>query len=577
MRSLLKSSRRWKVKQPASGLVEHIAQTLGCSRALAEVLASRAAGEPQKLLSTNLEDLNSPEDLAGVAPAIERLERALKGGEKIFIHGDFDVDGLTSAALLYLGLKEAGLKELKVEIEDRERGHGLNPEVAQRVIKEGFKLLITSDCGISDFEEVKALQESGVDVIITDHHHPPSKLPPAVAVINPKQASCKYPNKELAAVGVAFQLIRGLYQHLGISPAISLRFLDLVMLGTVADLVPLVKEGQVENKILVAAGLEMLASGEGSLGLRTLIEKLSLDPKNLTAGEIGYILAPKLNAANRVGDPRVAFLLLTTQNKQKAQYWAEILLDYNQDRQIAQDDLRYQAEELIRQGEVDFKKDKIIILEGKYWNPGIIGLVASDLVEKYYLPTILISRGDRESRASGRSILEFDLIESLARIEHLFEGYGGHRMAAGFTIKNENIPTLKQRLREYAQEKLADLSGPTPVIDSILTPQEITLRLYEEVQRLAPFGIGNPEPRFLMRKALIKEAQTVGSNGQHLKLKVRADNFIFEAIGFDMGEDISRIYGAGEVALVFKLEKNTWLGEAKVQLELEDVLEPIEL
>lgn len=552
--------------------MERILKELGCSRAFAKVLAARSAEDPKKLLSSELSDLHSPYALLGIPQAIERIERALSRNERIFIHGDFDVDGLTSAAVLYLGLKRLGFKELKVEIEDRERGHGLNPDVVRRVIDEKFKLLITSDCGVSDFECVTLLQQSGVDVIITDHHHVPQRLPPAIAIINPKQKGCHYPNKDIAAVGVVFQLLRALYERLSLLAEEAYKFLDLVMLGTVADLVPLTRDGQVENKILVAQGLKLLAEGKGSLGLRVLIERLSLNAKKLTVGELSYILVPKLNAANRVGDPRVAFLLLTTQEVKRAEYLSEILLDYNDDRQTAQDDLRNQAEELIRNGGVDLEKDKIIILEGKYWNPGIIGLVASDLVEKYYLPVVLVSVGDAESRASARSIVEFDMIESLEAHRELFIKYGGHQMAAGFSIKNENLQLLKQRLSEYARRQLADLEGPTSTIDGILEPQEISLDLYEEIQQLAPFGIGNPEPRFLLKSVKITEAQTVGNGGKHLKLKVSTDDLTFDCIGFDLGDYVSEIYSTGRVDLVSKLRKDAWRGKERLQLELEDVL-----
>lgn len=571
MRSLI-GNRRWRLKEASCERAEHILKELGCSRAFARVLAARTGGDPKKLLSSELSALHLPAALLGIPQALERIEQALKRSEKIFIHGDFDVDGLTSAALLYLGLKRLGFKELKVEIEDRERGHGLNPEVVRRVIAEKFKVLITSDCGVSDFECVTHLQQSGVDVIITDHHHVPERLPPALSIINPKQKGCAYPNKDIAAVGVVFQLLRALHEHLGVPVEEVYKFLDLVMLGTVADLVPLARNGQIENKILVAQGLKLLAEGKGSLGLRILIEKLALDPKSLTAGELSYILVPKLNAANRVGDPRVAFLLLTTQDKKRAEYLSEILLDYNDDRQTAQDDLRYQAEELIRNGGVDLTKDKMIILEGRYWNPGIIGLVASDLVEKYYLPVVLVSVGDQESRASGRSIYEFDLIGSLEAHRELFIKYGGHQMAAGFSIKNENLPLLKRRLSEYARRQLADLEGPTSTIDAILEPREITLDLCEEIQQLAPFGMGNPEPRFLLKNVQIVEAQTVGNGGKHLKLKVSADGVILNCIGFDFGDYVSEIYSAGEVDMVGKLRKDTWRERERLQLELEDVL-----
>jgi single-stranded-DNA-specific exonuclease len=572
--SLIHRGRRWEVPRLPDGSARQLAAELGISPPVARVLALRAqGGDPRTLLENDLGSLSCPFQLRGIERAVERIEQAVERGERIFIHGDFDVDGLTSAALLYRALRRLGAPHLKVEIEDRERGHGLNPEVVQRILVEGHQLLITTDCGISDVECVKTLQESDVDVIITDHHQPPEELPPAYAIVNPRQADCDYANPDLAAVGVVYQTISALFEHVGLGKEAAQEYLDLVMLGTVGDLVPLVRNGTAENRILVKEGLSLLAQGGGSLGLRVLIRKLSLNLQRLTAGELSYIVIPKLNAANRVGDPRVAFLLLTTEDSEKAEYWASILLDYNADRQVAQEDLRAQAEELLER-EIDLERDRMIILSGKYWNPGIIGLVASDLVEKYCLPTILISEGDELSRASGRSIPEFNLIESLTHCKHFFERYGGHHMAAGFSIRNERIPELKEELGAYAREALADFEGPTQRIDAELDPEEISLELYEELKRLGPFGVGNREPRFLLRDVRVYEVRTVGNGAKHLKLVVRAGDREFDVIGFGFGDQSRVIERAGRIDLVFKLDRDDWNRLPKVQLELVDVLEP---
>jgi len=568
------TSRRWWLPPPSPD-IGRLSQRLGCSPALARVLDGRGGGRPEELVQSGFDRINPPWEIAGMEEAVERFLQALERGERIFIHGDFDVDGLSGAALLYLGLKHAGCGEIKVELEDRERGHGLNRGVVERAIGEGFQLFITVDCGISDPEWIGELERNGVNVILTDHHQPLPELPPATAILNPR-LDLRYPNRALAGVGVAFQLLRGLYERLGIVDQAA-EFLDLVMLGTVADLVPLVADGQAENKVLVAQGLALLGEGRGRLGLRTLIERVGLDPARLSAGEVSYIIAPKLNAANRVGDPRVAFLLLTTESRARAEYLAEILIDYNRDRQIAQDDLLYQAEELIRDGAADPRRDKIIILEGDYWNPGIIGLVASELVERYWCPAILISRGPQESRASGRSIPEFDLIASLERFSHLLLRYGGHQMAAGFSIDNRNIPPLKEGLYEYTQEQLADLDGPRSRIDAPLAPEEIALELYEEIQHLAPFGMGNPEPRFLLPRARLEAIEVVGSGGNHLKCRAEIAGKEFACIGFGLGRYASRLWNLGEVGLVFKLGRDEWLGRVKVQLELEDFVQAKEL
>lgn len=573
-RSLVESKTRWVLTPVADDLVKRIAAELGLSPPLARVVASRAEDcEPDLLLRNDLDDMSSPYTLGGIEAAIERLERALAQEERIFIHGDFDVDGLTSAALLYRALKALNAREVKVEIGDRARGHGLSPGAVQRIIDGGFGLLITTDCGISDVEAVKTLQDQGVDVIITDHHHLPVALPPAYAIINPRQLDCAYPNAHLAAVGVIYQTVSALFDHLGSGAETARRYLDLAMLGTVGDLVPLVRAGCVENRILVKGGLELLAGGGGCVGVRVLIDKLALDPQRLTAGELSYIVIPKLNAANRVGDPRVAFLLLTTDDEKRADYWADGLIEYNRDRQLAQEEMRAEAEEELARA-FDPERDRAIVLSRKGWNPGVIGLVASDLVEKFYLPTLLISEGDRIARASARSIPEFSIIEALARHRHLFERYGGHHMAAGFSIRRDRIPRLKEELGAYAREKLAELRGPLQAIDAELRPDEISLDLYHEIQRLGPFGMGNRSPRLLLRDAWVVEARTVGGEGKHLKVKLAAEDREFDAIGFNFGEHIAGICRAGRVDLVFKLGRDDWNGRAKAQLTLVDVLEP---
>lgn len=573
--SLVQSKKRWELPSISDDGVAGISQELGVSPPLARVLAARSKGtDPRYLLTNDLADLGSPFQLQGIQQALERIQRALIKNESIFIHGDFDVDGLTSAALLYRALKHLGATKIEVEIEDRERGHGLNRQFVRQALEKGTSLLITTDCGISDVECVRTLQEQGIDVIITDHHEPPEEIPPAFAIINPRQSSCPYPNGDLAAVGVVYQMVSALFEHLGAGQETCLGYLDLVMIGTVGDLVPLIRDESIENRLLVKGGLDLLARGGGSTGLRVLIEKLSLDAKRLTAGEISYIVVPKLNAANRAGDPRVAFVLLTTEDKKQADFLASTLLDYNHDRQVAQDDLRFQAEERLRQ-EVDLENDKIIILTGQHWNPGVIGLVASDLVDKYYLPTVLLTQGAEYARASARTISEFNLIECLNHHHHLFERFGGHHMAAGFSIKNDWIPRMKEELGAYARTRLADFQGPVQSIDAEIFPEEIDMGLYEELQSLGPFGVGNREPRFLLREAHIREARTVGNGARHLKLKLTAGECNFDAIGFDLGDQLATLYQAGRVDLICKLSRDDWGNRSRVQLQIVDVLDSV--
>jgi len=567
MRSLL-DQKRWVLKTP---LPPTGWQPDNLPDVLARLLFERSGGEPRKLLEATA--LHDPDVMGGIEAAVERLHGALERDEPVFVHGDFDVDGITSTALLYLGLRELGLSRVKVEIEDRQRGHGLNDEVIRRVIDEGFSLLLTADCGISDVEPVRALNRAGVDAVVTDHHQPPETLPEALALVNPHLPDCPYPNKYLAGVGVAFQLLRALYRHRGRPASEAEAFSDLAALGTVADLVPLIRRGEGENRQLVCAGLDRLQRGEGNLGLRTLIAALGLDVERLSAGHLGFILAPHINAANRVGDPRVALLLLTTRDPEQARYLAEVLMDYNQDRKAAQEHLRNEVSRAIEDGRVDPERERLIWVEGERWNPGILGLVASDVVERYGLPAILISREGGLSRASARSVREFDMIACLQANAAHFLRFGGHRMAAGFTARTQDLAEARAGVLRRARGQLAELKGPVHEIDSAISPEEINLDLHADLQRLAPFGVGNPAPKFLLPRVRLEGVKAVG-DGKHLKCQARINGHAFEAIGFSLGGYCELLTYFDEVGLVFKLGRNEWLGRTSVQLELTDVVEP---
>ncbi len=572
-RSLVRSGNHWTFEPVSDDRVAYLAESLGLSRPLARVLASRCEeGQAHELLCNDLSALASPFDFRGIDDALARIDRALERDERIFIHGDFDVDGLTSSAILYRALRQLGASDVKVELGDRQRGHGLRPDVIRRLIANEFDLLITTDCGISDVEEIRTLREHGIDTVVTDHHEPPAELPPARAIVNPRQSECRYPNAHLAAVGVIFQTVAALFENRGHGRDAVRPYLDLAMLGTVGDLVPLVRGTCVENRALVQSGLHLLAEGAGTLGLRVLIDKLDLDVTSLTAGQLSYIVIPKLNAANRVGDPRVAFLLLTTEDPERADYLADILIDYNQDRRKAQEALRDQTEAQL-ESHVDLDQDRSIVLAGEDWNPGVIGLVASDLVEAYHLPTILISEGDDVARASCRSIREFNMIGALTEHAELFERFGGHHMAAGFSIQPDRIPEFRDAFAEYAREALADLANPVQRIDAELEADEICLDLYDEMHRLGPFGMGNRSPRFLLRDATVLGARAVGSGGKHLKLKLDVGSQELDAIGFTYGPYAANVDQA-RIDVVFKLSRDTWNGETTVQLSLLDVLEP---
>lgn len=566
MNSLLFQGREWEADPaPDEQLVHEIVASLGCAPALGILLARRGGVAWRNLLDPGVAQFHSPFSLPGITPGVTRVIDAISHGERVFIHGDFDVDGLTGAAVLYLGLAPLFPKgTIKVEVGDRRRGHGLTRAFVLRAIDEGFNLVITVDCGISNTDEVAVLREAGIDTVITDHHVPPDTLPPAVAIIDPQLPGSSYPNRWLAGVGVAYKFLSALYERL--RRPVPYQLLDLVGLGTIADLVPLSVDGEVENRALVREAFAVIARGEGSsLGLRVLMNRLSINPKRLTAADIGYIIAPKLNAANRAGDPKVAFLLLTTKVQERAEYLSEVLLDYNRDREVAQGDLIAQAEEELAQLGSDPRRDGMIILAGKYWNEGIIGLAASNLVERYHVPTVIISRGDRVSRGSCRSVAGFDIVACLRENADLLLHYGGHKMAAGFTVKNELLPVLRARLLECAARHRPTERPAPERFDASIEAEQIDMRFYANIRSLAPYGPGNPPPLFLLRDCRFSNLSLVGAQGQHLKGVVSQNGMSLPFIAFRMGRYIDTFERATGKGLIFRPGFDDWRGTVQVE------------
>ena len=566
MKSLIREGREWEIAPlPDDSLVQEIQAALPCSRPFAILLARRGGQDWAKLIDPGTSSFHPPFSLLGMDQAVARLVEAIDREEPVFIHGDFDVDGLTGAALLYRGLLPLFPKgQIKVDVGDRERGHGLSQAFVERAIGEGFHLVVTVDCGISNVQEITLLREAGVDTILTDHHIPPPALPPALAVVDPQLPGETYPNRHLAGVGVGYKLIAALYERLGRPAPHAL--LDLVALGTIADLVPLAAGSEVENRAMVREAFSLIGRQEGSsLGLRILMEKLSINPKKLTASDVGYLLAPKLNAANRTGDPKVAFLLLTTGVAERAEYLTEILLDYNRDREIAQDDLIAQAEEMMAEEGVDPTRDGIIVLSGKYWNEGILGLVASHLADRYRVPAIVLSQGDDQSRASCRSVDGFDIAACLESHSDLLLHHGGHRMAAGFSIRNENLPRLREKLLEHIVLRAPSLVSAAATVDGEVCLAEIDLRFYTNIRSLSPYGPGNAAPRLLVRNACFEDLHLVGARRQHLKGRVVQNGLAMPLIAFRSARHIDTFENARGASLVFRAGFDDWQGAVQVE------------
>lgn len=497
--------------------------------------------------------------------AVARVISAFNNKEKIYIHGDFDADGLTASAILYLGLLPLfPTGKIKVEVGDRGHGHGLSRRFVQRAIGEEFNLVITVDCGISNIAEIAALKDSGVDTIVTDHHLPTGEIPPALAVIDAHQDNDSYPNRHLAGVGVAFKLISALYERLNRPTPYEL--LDLVALGTIADLVPLADGPEIENRALVRKGFSLIMQGQGSsLGLQVLAKRLSVNVKRISARDIGYFIAPKLNAANRAGDPKVAFLLLTTRDRNRAEYLTEILLDYNRDREIAQRDLIAQAEELLAMNGAHPRDDGIVVLSGENWNEGILGLAASSLADRYHVPAIVISQGSRVSRASCRSVEGFDMTECLSAHSDLLLRYGGHKMAAGFSLETERLEELRERLLQYMTQQPAQTGHGAEMIDAEVAAREIDIRFYTNLRSLSPYGPGNPAPILLLRDCLFEGMTFVGAGRQHLKGRLVQNGVSLPFIAFRMANHID-LFEDGPVCVVFRAGFDDWRGSVQVNV-----------
>jgi single-stranded-DNA-specific exonuclease len=502
---------------------------------------------------------HDPRLLPGVERAVERLSAAIAGGEGIAVFGDFDVDGVTAAALLTQALGELGARVI-THIPNRfSEGYGLNVAAITTLRQRGASLLLAADCGTSSIEEVRHARRLGMDVIILDHHAIPPELPPAVALVNPRLAGQQSPFGELASAGVTYKAMAALYEMLGRTWQPQ-RFLDLVAIGTVADLAPLVGE----NRYLVKEGLAAIARAERP-GLRALIAAAGLRPEGVDSEAIAYVLGPHLNAAGRLAHADLSLRLLLTQDEGEAGQVARQLDALNHERQRQTERALAMAAELLT---AEDAQAPLIFVGHPDISEGIVGLVASKLADELYRPAIVYQRGENESRGSCRSIPEFAIIDALGRQAHLLVRYGGHPRAAGFTVANANLPALKKGLLEQAAGELAGVElSPALVIDAELPLSRLRGEDIRWLQRFQPHGQGNPEPTFLSRGVSVAETRLLGNSGQHLRLKLKDGPVTWPAIAFDMGK---RTVEAGQrVDVVYSLTSER-RGDDALELRIKD-------
>ena len=549
--------------------LEHLMKELRIPRVMAQILWNRnitSFEEAKAFFVSEWEDLYDPFLMKDMGKAVDRIVRAVEEKERIFISGDYDVDGITSVSLLTLFFRKMGL-EVVFYIPDRlKEGYGLSRTGIQYALDAGTTLLISVDCGITALEEVKLAREKGLDIIVSDHHEPGVELPDAVAIIDPKRKDDDYPFRELAGVGVAYKLVQAVSMRLNLDDEAWKQYVDLVALGSAADIVPLVDE----NRVLVHKGLEKINLHE-RMGIRALVESSGLRGKEIGTGQIIFILAPRINAVGRMGNAERAVRLLITESDQQAGDMASILEKANQARKNIDEETFQEAVQVL-ESDKNYNESRAFVLAKEGWHSGVIGIVASRISEKMYRPTIMIAIEDGVGKGSARSISNFDIYSALKQCEKHLLGFGGHRYAAGLTIRLEKIDEFRKDFNQVAMQTITDDDLiRTLYVDAEITLPDINQKLLRLLNRFAPFGPKNMRPVFLTKKCqVIGSPRIVGRN--HLKFRVRQGGEVFDAIGFDLGDLKYRLTpGEDNLDMVYVVEENVWNGRKTIQLRVKDL------
>ncbi|MBU3741423.1 MAG: single-stranded-DNA-specific exonuclease RecJ [Candidatus Kapabacteria bacterium] len=546
--------------------VQHIINTLGIPAAIARVLVGRGIATTeavQQFFEPSLDALNSPWLMADMQVAVDRVERAIADGEQIWIHGDYDVDGTSSTAMMLHFLREVGAR-VQYFIPDRTVGFGFTRTSVDKAIAAGTKVIITVDIGITAIDAIAYAKEFGIDVIVCDHHETAEELPPAHAILDPIRPGCEYPFKSLAGCGVAFKLVQGVCDRLG-RHELAHQYMDFVAIASAADIVPLVGE----NRILSHVGLEQLNSNPRP-GLKGLIDCAGLTLGSINNSSIVFGLAPRINAAGRLGDPARAVEMMIQ---------ADELMSFRIAQELEQDNRRRRAideetfEEAATHAErlIQLSHPHSLVLHGDSWHAGVIGIVASRLVERFHLPTIMLTTIDGVAKGSARSIKDFDIHAALRTCEDLLIEYGGHKHAAGLSLEVDRVPELAARFDVIARQQLTtEMLTPEIDIDAELSLNELTPNFFKLLARFAPYGYGNHRPVFFSRGVVSANGvKIVGNN--HLKFRAIQKNFAIDAIGFNLGHKISLCTNGKPFSVVYTLEENLFNGLTTPQLRIKDV------
>lgn len=559
--------KRWVTAKPNLETVRSLARSCGFTPLAAAALCARGIDTPEAaraFLETDPAKLHDPMLLPDMAKARDTIRRAIEQGKKIAVFGDYDVDGVTSTCVMTRVLRSLGA-DVRHYIPDRlSEGYGLSMGAMDRLAQDGIGLIVTVDSGVSAFEEIARARELGMEVVVTDHHECREELPDANAVVNPKRAGSTYPFAELAGVGVAFKLACALAGD-GQQRAVLEQYADLVALGTVADVMPLIGE----NRIIVAAGLRRMAETQ-NVGLSMLLHESGQQGKRLTASTISFILAPRINAAGRLGHADMAAELFLTDDPRRAQTLAMALCEQNKQRQATENQILEQALQKLRR-EYDPLEDQVIVLAGEDWHHGVIGIVSSRICDRYACPTVLIALEDGIGKGSGRSVKGFNLYEALCDSAPLLERFGGHELAAGLTIREENIQQFHENMEAWAREHVNPQElMPILHIDCPIAPEFISTEATRGLDVLEPFGMGNPQPVFSMCDLLVEEITPISSD-RHVRLTLSKDGQTYTAMLFGTGQGGCGFAQGNYVDAAFCLEINEYRGRCSVQLVIRDI------
>jgi single-stranded-DNA-specific exonuclease len=563
---------RWDTLNCDDAAAETLAAALKISPVVAKLLCQRGLADPEladRFLNPSLDHLHDPMLLADMGVAVERILAAIARKEKIAIHGDYDVDGVTSTVILRRALELLGGNVIHFIPERLKDGYGLQPVAIERLHADGVALVISVDCGIRGAEAGRRARELGVDLIITDHHEPDTELPPALAVINPKRHDCSYPDKYLAGVGVALKLVQALYRRAGRGKLMP-GFIKVAAIGTLADVVPLVGE----NRVIAKLGLELLTKGPHKVGLRALIDVCGLTGKTIDSYHIGFMLAPRVNAAGRMSTPDIAARLFLADDEALVEEVRQLALQLdgeNVKRQEEEAEILAAAKKIV-QTDPEVGARSILVVAGDGWHRGVIGIVASKLMDAFHRPAIVLSVEDDTAHGSCRSFSRFDMLGALDRCAHLLTRYGGHKQAAGLTLDAGRIRELRLAVNEVADETLGpDDLMPRLRIDGGLAFREITGGVAAGVMSLAPFGAGNPRPVFAARGVEIIDGPRKLKE-RHLKMSLKQEGRIFRAVAWRAAErhDFLNEHKAA-LDVAFSLEQNQYNGNTYVELTLADL------